>query len=530
MVPIKRKLWLASHLLLLITSLNAWSLREPGRLDCQRRHSWLLAATADEGDNKFSPFGRTRIEHGPHQIMKQLNGEKQQKQPSKIPIKSSESDLNVADPKMLKRDRALLALHSNLKMDMVDAINLLEKFPELYLDCPSLATRILYLLQELGLSKKKLRHILQVHPRLMVRVLLDDPETNVSSTMELLQTELQMTLEEIMAKKLWQLDRMEMKPRLSFLKETIPSVSDLKTICLKYPNILGGVTVQGSRQTTLSNMKQIVCILQQDELQLSNEQTGEMIRKQPSILSEDPVRVQRQAHFLLHGSVGEGLGMVLRRGVSTQQMDSVDDQKKLVLQRVQELLLTYPVLLTSPNVMVTVDYIIGLGCTTYDLGRIAYRRPKLFQYDVGALQEKVDFFCQQLELAEKLPLLEMMATAPDVFTQSIAANLDPKLQYFRHELGLDAASLRSVFLHRPQILSLRLTDNLIPKIQYLLETFHMNVDDVRAMITRFPQVLRESLETRIQPRCELLMQLGLRCPEQVPLDFIQMTEAQWNAR
>lgn len=539
MPTITTKLRFLSSLLLASAKLiNGWSMHMPWSLNSPKPSCrWSIKSGKNEEENNFSPFGRTRIEHGPHQRMKQVNGEKQNQSKKQLPppttrIETSESKLIAADPKTLKRDRALLALHSNLKMEMAEAMNLLERFPELYLDCPSLATRILYLLQELGLSKKKLRHLLQVHPRLMVRVLLDDPETNVSSTVEILQTELQMSLEEIMTKKLWQLDRMEMRPRLSLLKEIIPSVSDLKNICIKYPSILGGLALPGlSRQTTSSNMKKMIRILQQDELRFSNEQVGEFILKQPFILTEDPARVQHQAHELLHGPIGQGLGMILRRGVSTGQMESAEEQQKLVVERVQELLLRFPVLLTSPNVLLTVDYLIGLGCTTKDLGRIAYRRPKLFQYDVNNLQEKVIYFCQQLELGDdKAPLLEMMAIAPDVFTQSVVANLDPKLQYFRRELGLDAEGLRAVVLRRPQILSLSLEDNLMPKIQYLLDTLQLNVDDVRRMITLFPQVLRESLETRIQPRCQLVLELGLRCPDPVPLDFLQMTDAQWEAR
>lgn len=460
-----------------------------------------LQVKSSNNTHTISPYGRQNIKFRPHELANQRNGD-----PSSCATEKGRS-IATMDPLMLKRDRALLALYSSLNMNIEDAATLLDDFPQLYQDCPSLKTRIYYFRQELNISKKKILSLLQKHPGMMIQVLLNDPETNLACTVELLQTELNLTLEEIMRKRLWQMNRMELRPKLGWL---------------------------------------------QNELGMSTQDVCDMIRRSTALLFRDLDVIEARTKYILDGPVGEGLGKILRRGVSTERTESLEEKQEIVLSRVRELVIKYSEVVAN-DIQPVVEYLQSIGCDTLMLGRIAYRRPQLFQYQIETLMQRVEFFAENLGLdpgnsvsssqtnvgtgdaaSTQKSVVDLMAVMPDVFSQNIPNNLEPKFRYFRNELGLSRAQLRSILVDRPQILALSLENNLVPKIQYLTTPVNkggagMPSKGLRQLLVDTPQILRERLTDRIQPRCQVALDRGLILPRDAPEKFLTMSDSIWNA-
>jgi hypothetical protein len=393
----------------------------------------------------------------------------------------------------MKRDRALLALHSVLSMDMRDATNLLNQFPQLYRDIPSLATRILYLRQELNLSQPKLKSFLQKHPLLMVNILVEDPQERLCTTVELLQTELQLSAQDILEHKLDRLDRMELRAKIQLLKTRLGMTS--------------GEIVQ-------------------------------MIRRNPLLLHQNISRLTERMEYLVHGPVGEGLGRIVRRGKSASTVESKEDSMELVMERIRTLYRDFPDVVATPGLNATVTFILeDLGATLQHLGKIAYRRPQLLQYNVTTIETKCKFFAEKLGLpivvqtrdnkGRTKSVVDLMALMPDVFTHSIPSNLNPKFSYLQGVIGMNQTDLQRLIGERPQILSLSLESNWIPKVEYLQK--YMSMDGIRKVLVAHPQGFRESLSGRIQPRVQAIAERGLQLPDDVPLNFLCMTEMQWKA-
>jgi hypothetical protein len=396
-------------------------------------------------------------------------------------------ELSPSDPLVMKRDRALLALHSVLSMDMLDAMNLLNTFPQLYQEIPSLATRILYLRQELNLSKPKILSFLEKHPLMMVKILVEDPQDRLCTTVELLQTELQLSAQDILENKLERLDRMELRPKLQLLKTRLHMTS--------------GEIVQ-------------------------------MIRRNPLLLNQDISRLTERMEYLVNGPVGEGLGRIVRRGKSISTFESEVDSMELIMQRIRTLYREFPDVVATPGLEATVTFLLeDLGCTLEQLGKITYRRPQLLQYDVNTIESKCKYFAEKLGLPieggkGKRSVVDVMALMPDVFTNSIPSNLEPKFEYLEKVLGMNQTDLQKLIGERPQILSLSLESNLIPKVEFL-QNF-MSIDAIRQVLVAHPQGFRESLLGRIKPRVNVISERGLQVPDDIPLNFLCMTEMQWN--
>jgi hypothetical protein len=435
--------------------------------------------------------------------------------------------LRTTDPILLKRDRALLSLQSNLGMDLSSAMVLLDDFPKLYTGIPSLSTRLLYLSSELNLSKKKVLGLIARHPAMMVRVLLDDPEVSLSSTVQVLQDELQISLDEFTKKgATWQLDRMELRPKLTFLKQYLKAPS-LKRMVLKNPAVLGA-------SSSFESMKGIVTMLQ-SQLALSDEELGVMLKRLPKLLDADPGQIEKSLTMWTVGPIGQGLQKIVRKGISAKTA-TAHEADKIGRLRAKEILLKYPALLVSDNVPISVDYLTSIGCTAVNLGKIVYRRPSVLSFSLEIIKTKMEQFRDELGLAmsrtpgsnEKI-VVDVMAALPDVFTQSAEDNLQPKFDYFRHDIGLSTEEMRDLFSGRPHILSLSLELNLKPKIEYLRsdEGPGLSPESLREFLISLPDSIRQNLETRIRPRCNMALKRGLVVPQDLTDNFFSSTDKQY---
>ena len=434
--------------------------------------------------------------------------------------------LRTTDPILLKRDRALLSLQSNLGMDLATAMVFLDEFPQLYTDIPSLTTRLLYLSSGMNLSNKKVLGLIAKHPRMMVKVLLDDPEVTLPSTVQVLQDELHLSLKDIMRKgALGQLDRMDLRSKLTHLKQFLKGPI-LKKMVLNNPPLLDA-------KSSLESMKAITSLLQV-QLQLSDEELGALLIRLPKLLASDLKQLEASVALWTVGLIGQGLRQIDRKGVSAAAIECEEEADRILRLRAKEILVKSPHLLVSDNIGISVEYLISVGCDTLHLGKIAYRRPNVLNYNLENLRGRMEQFRDELGMAlershnskEKI-VADVMAGMPDIFAQSSADNLQPKFDYFRHEIGLSTAEMREIFGLRPHILSLSLEDNIKPKIEHLQSKDGPNLspDSLRSLLINMPDCIRQNLATNIQPRCAAAKAHGLRIPDDLPAHFFRASEA-----
>jgi hypothetical protein len=500
-----------------------------------------------------SPFGRSRIVVNPHEhnVLKQQTNKnattvlEQQQQQQCV----EQEQLPPLDPVLLRRDRAILALYQQVQIPFEEASKLVEDFPQLYLECPNLATRIFYLQNQLGMSLPKIQHLLQVHPRLLIRVLLDNPEENVPPTVQVLQTELGLTLEEIIRCKFHLLDRMEVKKRITLLRQIFETHDDLKQIVLRDPTCLSSrstavttIKLLTERETALSGvyMGEVLFFLRTD-MRLSNDQIATLVRSYPKVLTLSGSSIENcrsRWEYILQGPIGEGLLSVTRRGIDPTQIEDPKERQRILLSRAQEFILRDFKTLLGDTLMTTTDYLVQtLHCSIYYLGRIAYRRPQIFQYQPFKMEEKVTYFLNKLELPHNeqgiQSVLDIMAMMPDVFTQSLKSNLDPKFDYLENDVGMSKAELRILVITKPQVLALALESNLKRKLDYLVNVTNIPLPVVRDIITEYPTSLRQPFDSHFKRRGDLLRHLTegtepLPCPEVIPKDFMQMSDASFD--
>jgi len=433
----------------------------------------------------------------------------------------AQDTLQTADPLLMKRDRALLALQSHLGMDLATAMCWLNDFPQLYTDIPSLTTRLLFLSTDLNLKPAKVVSLMQRHPTMMVRVLLEDPEVTLHSTIQVLQGELQMSLDQIMTKHdhLLQLDRMDLKSKLTHLQQFI-NTPTLKKIILKHPSFLG---------TSLEVMKTTTSLLQ-GQLQLSDTEIGAMIKKNPRLLTVD--RIEERISEWTTGLLGQGLRSIDRRGVLAAEAPTPQEADRIQHLRAKEILLKQPELLLSDQVPVALHYLVQVGGDAVHLGKIAYRRSEVLTYSLELLVKKVKQISVELGLPMKRTAdnghekiaIDVLAGMPDILTNSVEENLQPKFDFFRHEIGMSTAEMRKLFSTRPQILTLKLDGNLREKIEYFRNDVGLSPKRLRMLLNVMPDCLRQNLENRIKPRCAVILEHRLTIPDDLPNYFFRATD------
>jgi hypothetical protein len=294
------------------------------------------------------------------------------------------------------------------------------------------------------------------------------------------------------------------------------------------------------RETALSGvyMGEVLLFLRKD-MRLSNDQIANLVRIYPKVLTLSGSGIEkcrRRWEYILEGPIGEGLLSVTRRGIDPTQMKDPKERQRVLLSRAQEFILRDFKTLLVDTLMTTTDYLLeDLNCSIYYLGRIAYRRPHIFQYQPEKMEEKVTYFLNKLELPHNeigiQSVLDIMALMPDIFTQSLESNLDPKFDYLENDVGMSRGELRILVITKPQVLALALESNLKHKLDYLVNVTKLALPVVRDIITEYPTSLRQPFESHFKRRGDLLRHLTeepLPCPEVIPKDFLQMSEASFD--
>lgn len=470
-----------------------------------------------------------------------------------------------------RRDQALLALKTYLNLPLATSIEILNKYPRLYTHLTDLSSKLDYLIHDINLKPRHIRRMLETHPRLMETVLLDREE-NITNTIEVLQAELDLTLDDIKTMQSLSLPpilsypRSELRKRIQVYKRDLGyKKEDIKRMVWKDPRML---------RTDSGNVRQIIKVLK-EELMIHTDDIHRMLKKEILLLTykaEDNIRPTIQ--YLKQSPVGQSLGMVDRKGVSTLIIGmSSANKNEIIRSRLKDLIMGHPKILSSSiqkNLKPTVEFFLDdLRMTPMELGRAMYRRggslmeanlERTLKRKVNYLRtvlglevEKDDYniesfsdstweemthtkraimvldpppwtenIIQPLTSFQKRRLLaQMLAINPDIFTLSIENNIEPKIRYFKESLGLATHELRYILLKRPQVLALSLERNIIPKMNFFVLDrskggFGLTLTQVCAWIIQNPQILVIVLDKRIKPRVETCLQLGLQ------LDTVQL--------
>ena len=539
------------------------------------------SSSLDEEKPKPSAFGKAAIGRRPPSRKGKNRKSKTSVDIGSTSTSTSEGSENVE--LMKKRDLALIALQTNLKKyitleECLEFLNL-NANPILYRDLPS---KLLYLLQEVNVSPKRIAQMLKQHPLLLKEVFLED---DLKSTMEILQTELQITSPETLLKlceklpSLLTYHRSELRQRILVYKNQLDySIDDLQQLVLRDPRIL---------RTPFSNVRQIIIMLE-EELNISSSDIQSMLKKEPLVLTYNAeTNLRRTIHFLKESPIGTCVTLspptprekknlqIIIEG-EKEEDDGTDeiDIAKLRDLRLKKLIMGHPKILSSSienNLQPKVEFFLReLLVTPTEFGRLMLRRGgSLLEANLQrTLKTKIDFLRTNLALSltdsddyttttpirnddidviveipnpndshvvltdfqKRRLLAQMLAINPDILTLSIESNLQPKFDFLYKTLDISQSQARFLTLKRPQLFSLSLENNLRPKIQYL-QTYSSTKEEFKDWMVSNPASLATVFDKRIKPRVQQLIEdlnyTTILHPN-IPPNFLTLAESSWN--
>jgi len=431
----------------------------------------------------------------------------------------TENQISTSTTVEIRRQEAVDALRTHLCMSKKDSVAFLDTCPKLYTDIPHLSSKLTYLLDQINMKAKQLRKMIQVHPLLMETVFLDDQE-NIQSTVEILQSELDMSIQDI--QKLESLSslpailnypRSDLRKRILVYKLDLKlNTLQLKTLVFKDARIL---------RTDSDNVRRILQVLQ-EELNINNVDVQVMLQKEILLCTyRAEENIRPTILYLKQNEIGKCLGMVHKgKTISSRSTSSTrsrldalqqQQQQELIQDRLKSLIMRHPKILSSSvekNLIPTVQFFLQyVGMTELEFGRLLYRRGgSMLEANIErSLKRKIDFFRHELELQvhhnsehvlhnesyvtelltpipippvdemasltciqKKRLLAQMLASNPDILTLSIESNLTPKFEYFTQTIGFTRAQLCHILLKRPQIVALSLERNIFAKMDVFM--------------------------------------------------------------
>jgi predicted transcriptional regulator with HTH domain len=440
---------------------------------------------------------------------KRKTSQKVSRKPNNINNNGEEDDDQIENQK----NAALDALKTHLQLPHNKSLEILNSYPSLYTPSSTqpnpnfLSSKLLYLLNDINIKPKTLKRMFTTHPKLMENVLLES-EDNLTNTVEVLQTELDLSLEDIQMIQsnslpaILSYPRSELRKRILVYKlDLLYPTKEMKRMVWKDPRML---------RTDSTNVRQILNVFR-EELDIDKYDVHQMLGKEILLLTYNAEsNIRPTIRYLKEHEVGKCLGMVIRKGKSTTHAASEEESENIIKERLKALVMGHPKVLSSSiekKLKPIVSFFLNdCGLSEYEFGRVIYRRGgSLLEANVDrTLKWKVAFLRENLGLdvddngddgvdtdldrnfqveipsldapssslstfERKRLLAQMIATNPDILTLSIENNLQPKFDYFYNTIGFTKEELRYVLLKRPQLLALSLERNIIPKIEYFIK-------------------------------------------------------------
>ena len=151
-------------------------------------------------------------------------------------------------------------------------------------------------------------------------------------------------------------------------------------------------------------------------------------------------------------------------------------------------------------------YMVSLGFKEKDLEKLLVQsEDQLFSKPVSKIISRVEYLKSELGL-EGTSLVRIVSKDPQILLQRNRHSI-PRCRYLTH-LGLDTQALASV-LSKQLDLHLSVQNSLKPRVNYFRHELGIASEDLVKVITRNPAVLTFSVEDQIAPRVEFLKNLGI---------------------
>ncbi len=367
-----------------------------------------------------SPFGKAAIGRNKRTPRKKLgrNDASMRKKKGEI-IDATLRTATSTKQVIRRRDNALLAFKTLLNLPLDSSIAILNAYPRLYTHIPDLSDRLSYLLNDINLKPEQLRRMLTSHPRLMERVLMDN-ENNITNTLEVLQTELDLSVKDIKAIQskalpaILSYPRSELRKRILVYKLDLGyPKEDITKMVLKDPRML---------RTDARNVKQILNVFE-EELDIGKEDVRTMLAKEILLLTYNAENnIRPTIRYLKEKEVGMCLGMVERKGISTFTVTSQNEKEVIINTRLKNLIMGNPKVLSASlekNLKPTVNFfMLNVALSPYEFGRVIYRRGgSLLEANVErTLKRKVSFLRHEMDLEVQVEYEEVHETQGYILT------------------------------------------------------------------------------------------------------------------
>eukprot|EP00551_Chaetoceros_affinis_P004855 CAMPEP_0203665760 /NCGR_PEP_ID=MMETSP0090-20130426/2929_1 /ASSEMBLY_ACC=CAM_ASM_001088 /TAXON_ID=426623 /ORGANISM="Chaetoceros affinis, Strain CCMP159" /LENGTH=704 /DNA_ID=CAMNT_0050529431 /DNA_START=273 /DNA_END=2387 /DNA_ORIENTATION=- len=491
-----------------------------------------------------------------------------------------------------RRDEALLALKTHLRIPLHESLEILNTHPSLYLELSgssnnghdgdettsdpenesnenTLSSKLLYLLNDINIKPKQLRKMLLSHPRLMENVLLEEQE-NITNTVEILQTELNLSMDDIQnmpvpsqktsssLPAILSYPRSELRKRiLVYKRDLLYPTEELKNMVLRDPRML---------RTDSSNVRQLLKVFEEElgigssSISINRELHGgysenetnhssmkhveevhKMLKKEILLLTYNAEgNIRPTIRYLKESHVGKCLGMVERKGLSTLKATSQVEREEIVRERLKTLVMGHPKVLSSSvekNLKPTVAFFLNdCGLSEYEFGRVIYRRGgSLLEANVDrTLKRKVAFLRDNLglDLDEELKvgneteinndLKDEQVEIPELSTKSTRTEIS---NFQKKRL------LAQMLATNPDILTLSIENNLQPKFDYFMNKIGFSKEELRYILLKRPQLLSLSLDRNIIPKVECFLEPRSKtCPKEGGLGMKIDEVRQWLAQ
>eukprot|EP00638_Chattonella_subsalsa_P007983 CAMPEP_0117746538 /NCGR_PEP_ID=MMETSP0947-20121206/8003_1 /TAXON_ID=44440 /ORGANISM="Chattonella subsalsa, Strain CCMP2191" /LENGTH=365 /DNA_ID=CAMNT_0005563875 /DNA_START=97 /DNA_END=1194 /DNA_ORIENTATION=- len=249
---------------------------------------------------------------------------------------------------------------------------------------------------------------------------------------------------------------------------------------------------------TILEDKHVASIIQilGKEAGLKGSKLWAVLRKEVSVLGENPARLKQKLQFLKKTF-----------NISTKEL------KKMLIQHPK--LLHYE-LETHIEPFITFFEDV-YNDSPEKLKRAVVKYPLILGYSkTKILIPRLALLCDLLVLDVKEAKL-LMVILPQLFWMK-KSTLEPKVEFLQEDVGLTSAQVGQLALAYPSLLTLSLENNLKPKVEYLLNK-GLGKKRLRPLFMGYPSVIGSSFEKKIKPRFEEIDRLGMDLGE---IDLIQL--------
>lgn len=270
-----------------------------------------------------------------------------------------------------------------------------------------------------------------------------------------------------------------LKAKFDFMKEELGlPAEDVKRIVLKCPRILE----YKPNRTIAPRLAWLV-----EELGIPKAEMGKIVLRAPQVMSlslEESLKAR--VDYLVAGA-----------GVDRAALGKVVRNHPLVL--------TY----SEDSMQKRVEYLSTLGLTRAQVGKAVTAHPHVLHYRIPAMRKRVLFLEQQALSREQI--VDVLVRMPQVFSLDIEANLKPKVEYLRTQMGATSETL----VKYPGILTLSLANRIVPRHKFMAEVGYPVIHPLPPNLLKCSdQEFAEKLGTSVEAYAEFRERIAKRLTQE----------------